>query len=160
MGTFKITSKKGSNVIGAGKHEVTIVSVKETMSKGNPAKGWLPVPQVEIQFRDAKKQTLTAYYNTVTFMKNEDGSYALDRKGQRQLDPNNISMDILAKLAGNAGIEETDEEFAVTDLIGYEVGIAVVSETAVGGKSDGKDFSRVKFSYALEAEEVEEVEQF
>lgn len=146
---MKITSRKASNVLGAGKHVVTIVGIAEDVSSAGYA-------QIKMSFKDAKGGVLTHYFNTVGFEKNEDGSYKTDRKGQRIIseEMSEKCLDILGKLAYNTGIEESDEEFDIQTLMNAEVGIAVEMEIATTGASEGKAFPRVKYTFTPEVLEA------
>lgn len=150
MGNLKITSQRGGfNTMGAGKHIIEITGAAITLSEAGH-------DQLKVTGKNANGETITHYYNTVQFEKNADSSYKLDKRGNRILSKENKSLDILGKLAFNAGIPE-DEEFDSLNelkdaLLGREVGIAVVLEVATKGKSEGKSFSRIAYTFTPQVE--------
>lgn len=139
---MKITAKKSIQVIKAGNHIVTIDSYREDVSKNTGS------VQAVYGLKTEDGAVLTYYANTRGLVKNEDGSYKKDRKGNYVEDPIKTQkcMDILGKLAFHAGVAE-GEDIELEDLEGCTVGIHVEMEEATIGDRAGEFFPRVKWSF-------------
>jgi hypothetical protein len=126
-------------VLPVGSHSnVTIKSATLALSKEK-------TPQAKIRFENEDGVGITQYYNLKGYVKNEDGSFKRNAKGQRKEDPENTkkAQRIINKLACHAGID-VGTPYQLDDLLELSVGIEVISVPT----PDGKAYNRVHYSFA------------
>lgn len=143
---MKFTARSNQKeMLGPGKHLVTIASIAECLSKkSDDYKD--QTPQLEVKF-ETENGFITGWYNLKGFKKNEDGSYAINPKTKNRIEDvenTTTAVGIFERLALHAGIP-SGTEFDIAELVGMEIGI----------KTESNDQGKMRVQYTMSSDRVE-----